>query len=241
MSLKGVKMHLPDGFINPHLASGLGFAAVGVIAFAINKVKQAVIEPAAQAALVGIGNTVKSINSKASNTLSRHGQEYLVKMGLIAALVFAAQMFNFPIAAGTSGHLIGGVLAAVLLGPWSGFLVITAVVMIQAIFYADGGLIVMGTNIINMAFIGAIVAYYIYNVLRKKIPSLLAIGIAAWSSVFLAALACSIELWLSGTYALNKVLPAMLSIHAVIGIAEALITIALVQASKAIMGWQEVK
>jgi cobalt/nickel transport system permease protein len=162
-------------------------------------------------------------------------------MGLVASLVFAAQMFNFPVAAGTSGHLIGGVLAAVLLGPWGGFLAVTAVVIIQALFYADGGLIVMGANIINMAFIGAIVAYYIYSGLNKRLPNILAIGLAAWSSVFLAALACSIELWLSGTFALNKVLPAMLSVHAVIGIAEALITIALVQISKSIMGWEEVK
>jgi cobalt/nickel transport system permease protein len=234
-------MHLPDGFISPQLSSGLGLAAIGAIAFAINKVKEAVSEPAAQAALAGIGNSVKSISGKARKTLSRFGQEYLVKMGLVASLVFAAQMFNFPIAAGTSGHLIGGVLAAVLLGPWGGFLAITAVVMIQALFYADGGLIVMGANIINMAFIGALAGYYIYSILRKKLPIMLAIGLAAWSSVVLASLACSIELWLSGTYALGQVLPAMLSVHAIIGIAEALITIALVQASKAIMGWEEIK
>ncbi len=234
-------MHLPDGFIDPRLASGLGFTAVGAIAFAINKIKQAVTEPAARAALAGVGSTVRSISSKTGKTLSRFGQEYLVKMGLVASLVFSAQMFNFPIAAGTSGHLIGGVLAAVLLGPWGGFLAITAVVAIQALFYADGGLIVMGANIINMALIGAVLGYYIYSILRKKLSVILAIGLSAWSSVFLAALACSIELWLSGTYALNQVLPAMLSVHAVIGLAEALITIALVQASKAIMGWEEVK
>ncbi|MBU0672615.1 MAG: energy-coupling factor ABC transporter permease [Candidatus Margulisbacteria bacterium] len=234
-------MHLPDGFINPNLASGFGFAAVGAIVFAINKVKQAVTEPTAQAALAGVGNTVRSISGKAGKSLSRFGQEYLVKMGLVSALVFAAQMFNFPIASGTSGHLIGGVLAAVLLGPWGGFLAITAVVMIQALFYADGGLLVLGTNIINMALIGAVFGYYTYSGLRKKLPELLAIGLAAWSSVFLAALACSIELWFSGTYAIAQVLPAMLSVHAVIGIAEALITITLVQVSKAVMGWEEVK
>lgn len=234
-------MHLPDGFVNPGLAVGLGLAAIGAIAFAINKVNEAVTELAAQAALAGVGNAVRSISHRTRKTLSRFGQEYLVKMGMVSALVFAAQMFNFPVASGTSGHLIGGVLAAVLLGPWGGFLAMTAVVMIQALFYADGGLIVMGANIINMALIGAVVSYYIYSMSRKKLPITLAIGIAAWASVFLAALACSIELWLSGTYALNQVLPAMLSVHAVIGLAEAFITIALIQISKSLMGWEEVK
>lgn len=234
-------MHLPDGFIDPRLSAGLGFAAVGAVFFAFNKVKQAVLEPVAQTALAGIGEKVSSISGKAKQTLSRFGQEYLVKMGLVTSLVFAAQMFNFPVASGTSGHLIGGVLAAVLLGPWGGFLTLTAVVAIQAIFYADGGLIVLGANIINMAFIGAFVGYYIYSFLRKITSPILAIGIAAWFSVFLAALACSIELGLSGTYSLSQVLPAMLSVHAVIGVAEALITIVLVNLSTSIMGWREVK
>jgi len=232
-------MHIPDGFIDPRLAGGMGMGAVLAIGYAINKVKQAVLEPAAQVARAGMGKAVSTISDKARKVLGRSGQDYILKMGMVASLVFAAQMFNFPISSGTSGHLIGGVLAAVLLGPWGGLLAVSAVVIIQALFYADGGLIVLGSNIINMALIGSLCGYYIYHFLKKKLPSMPAIAIAAWFSVVLAATACSFELGISGTFALSETLSAMVPVHMVIGIGEAVITIGLIQIAKAVMGWRE--
>jgi len=232
-------MHIPDGFIDPRLAGGMGLGAVAALSYAISKVNQAVLEPAAQAVRVGVGKAGSIVSDKAKKVLSRFGQEYLVKIGMVASLVFAAQMFNFPISSGTSGHLIGGVLAAVLLGPWGGLLAVSAVVIIQALFYADGGLIVMGSNIINMALIGSLCGYFIYSFLKKKLPLIISIAVAAWSSVVLAALACSLELGISGTFSFSKTLSAMVPVHMIIGIGEAIITIGLIKISKVIMGWKE--
>lgn len=232
-------MHIPDGFIDPRLAGGMGLGAVFALGYAIHKVKQAVLEPAAQTVRVGVGKAGSIVSDKAKKVLGRFGQEYILKIGMVASLVFAAQMFNFPISSGTSGHLIGGVLAAVLLGPWGGLLAVSSVVIIQALFYADGGLIVMGSNIINMALIGSLCGYYIYAWLKKKLSSMVAIAVAAWSSVVLAALACSLELGISGTFSFSKTLSAMVPVHMIIGIGEAIITIGLIKISKVVMGWKE--
>jgi cobalt/nickel transport system permease protein len=152
-------------------------------------------------------------------------------LGVTAAFIFAAQMFNFPIAGGTSGHLLGGVLAAVLVGPWAGTVVMAVVVAVQALLFQDGGLVVLGANIFNMGVIGTLGGYTVYRVLarmmggedRARLP---AAGIAAWVSVMAAALAMTIEMGISGTTPLAVALPAMLGTHAIIGIGEALITVA---------------
>jgi cobalt/nickel transport system permease protein len=161
-------------------------------------------------------------------------------MGVTAAFIFAAQMVNFPVAGGTSGHLLGGVLAAVLLGPWVGTLVMASVVAVQALVFQDGGLIVLGANIFNMGIVGTMGGFAIYAVLcrlfggeaRGRLP---AAGLAAWAAVMLGAVAMSIELAISGTIPLEVALPAMLGVHAIIGIGEALITaaaLALIRASR---------
>jgi cobalt/nickel transport system permease protein len=152
-------------------------------------------------------------------------------MGVMAAFIFAAQMFNFQVVGGTSGHLLGGVLAAVLLGPWAGTLVMTCVIAVQALIYQDGGLVVLGANIFNMGVIGTLGGYWLYRALcrllggeeRARIP---AAGIAAWVAVVVASVATALELALSGTSPLEIALPAMLSVHVLIGIGEALITMA---------------
>ena len=149
-------------------------------------------------------------------------------MGVMAAFIFAAQMVNFPIFGGTSGHLLGGVLAAVMLGPWAGTLVMACVVTVQALVFQDGGLLILGANIFNMGVIGTLGGYAVYQGLcrvlggeaRARIP---AAGVAAWVAVMAGAAAMSIELGLSGM-PIAIVLPAMLGVHAVIGIGEALIT-----------------
>lgn len=150
-------------------------------------------------------------------------------MGVMGAFIFAAQMINFPVAGGTSGHLMGGVLAAVLLGPWAGTLVMACVVAVQALVFSDGGLLVMGANIFNMGIVGTLGGFAIYRALcvvlggedRGRIP---ASAIAGWLSVMIAAACIAAELAVSGTSPAELVFPAMLAVHAFIGVGEALIT-----------------
>lgn len=148
-----------------------------------------------------------------------------VKFGAITALVFAAQMMNFPIMGGVSGHLLGGVLAAALLGVPCGVLSVALVISIQALLFGDGGIDALGANILNMAVLGAGVGGSLYAALRARWQGQLAMGIAAWAAVMLAALAVSIELALGGRVTFLEVAPAMLGVHALIGIGEALITV----------------
>ena len=154
-----------------------------------------------------------------------------LRFAAVSALIFAAQMMNFPISDGTSGHLIGGVLASALLGIPFGVLALALVVSLQAVAFADGGLTVLGANVLNMAVIGAGLGGMLRWGLLQKLPVggarvWIATGLAAWASVMLAALACSVELALDGVLPLAKVVPAMLSVHALIGVGEALITVA---------------
>src|SRR5574338_722465 len=156
------------------------------------------------------------------------GERQVPLMGIMAAFIFAAQMINFPVAGGTSGHLLGGALAAILLGPWAGMLVMTAVIAVQALLFQDGGLLVMGANILNMGLITVAIGYGLYrSVSNSNRPLKLTVaGIAAWLSVIAGALFTSLQLWLSGTSQLRVVIPAMLTVHALIGLGEALITVA---------------
>lgn len=156
------------------------------------------------------------------------GERQVPLMGVMAAFIFAAQMINFPIAGGTSGHLLGGALAAITLGPWAAMLVMASVIGVQALLFQDGGLVVMGANILNMGLLTAVIGYGLYRAVLGQPPAvrLAAAGLAAWLSVVGAALATSLQLWLSGTALLEVVLPAMLGVHALIGIGEALITVA---------------
>jgi len=148
-------------------------------------------------------------------------------MGVMAAFIFAAQMINFPVAGGTSGHLLGGALAAIVLGPWAGMLVMTAVIAVQALLFQDGGLIVMGANILNMGLITVAIGYGLYRSVSGRANSLRLgmAGFAAWMSVLAGALLTSLQLWLSGTSDLQIVIPAMLGVHALIGIGEGFITV----------------
>jgi cobalt/nickel transport system permease protein len=150
-------------------------------------------------------------------------------MGVLAAFIFAAQMMNFPVAGGTSGHLLGGALAAILLGPWAAILVMTVVIGVQALIFQDGGLAVLGANVFNMGILTAFVGYGMYRLAvivgGGRRPAVLAgTFAAAWISVMAAALATSVELALSGTSSWGVVLSAMLGVHALIGLGEALIS-----------------
>ena len=191
-------MHIPDGFLS--LIISLVFWAITII-------------------------TVGIAISKTNQSL---GEKQVPLMGIMAAFIFAAQMLNFPVAGGTSGHFLGGALAAIVLGPWAGILVMTAVIAVQGLLFQDGGLLVMGANIFNMGLLTAIIGYGLYRSVigRSKGTRLAVAGVAAWLAVLAAALLTSLELWLSGTSLLQIVLPAMLGVHVLIGIGEALITVA---------------
>jgi len=151
-------------------------------------------------------------------------------MGVLAAFIFAAQMMNFPVAGGTSGHMLGGALAAILLGPSAAIIVMTAVVGIQALVFQDGGLAVLGANVFNMGVATAVIGYIVYKSVaaagRYSRPFVLgATFAAAWISVMVAALLTSIQLVVSDTSELDVVLPAMMGVHALIGIGEGLISV----------------
>jgi cobalt/nickel transport system permease protein len=171
--------------------------------------------------------TALVIGAAISRTNKSLGEKQIPLMGVMAAFIFAAQMINFPVAGGTSGHLLGGALAAIVLGPWAGMLVLTAVVAVQALLFQDGGLIVMGANILNMGIITSAIGYGLYRSVAggSKTVKLGVAGIAAWLSVMAGALFTSVQLWLSGTSQLAVVIPAMLGVHALIGLGEALITV----------------
>ena len=191
-------LHIPDGFLS---------IVISLICWAI---------------------TALIIAVAVSRTNRALGEKQVPLMGVMAAFIFAAQMINFPVAGGTSGHLLGGALAAIVLGPWAAMLVMTAVIAVQALLFQDGGLLVMGANILNMGLLTAAIGYGIYRGVRSRSrgTKLVVAGIAAWLSVMAGALATSIQLWLSGTSNLQTVVIAMLGVHALIGFGEALITVA---------------
>ena len=172
--------------------------------------------------------TIIMVSLAVSKTNRSLGEKQVPIMGVMAAFIFAAQMLNFPIAGGTSGHFLGGALASIVLGPWAGILVMTAVVGIQALLFQDGGLLVMGANIFNMGILTAVIGYGLYRLVihQKKGIRLVVAGGGAWIATMAAALITSLQLWLSGTTRLEIVLPAMLGVHALIGLGEALITVA---------------
>ncbi|MCC5624395.1 energy-coupling factor ABC transporter permease [Nostoc sp. CHAB 5715] len=193
-------MHIPDGFVSVPVAGATGLASVAALFIALERSQQA------------------------------FGIRRAPILGLTTAFIFAAQMINFPVAGGTSGHLLGGTLAAIILGsPWAGTLCIATVLIIQAVLFADGGITALGANILNMGVVGVWVGWVLTQTLQRlfggskgRLP--LAAGIAAGVSVVVAAVACAIELALSGTAPVAIVLPAMTGVHILIGIGEGIIT-----------------
>jgi cobalt/nickel transport system permease protein len=158
------------------------------------------------------------------------GEREVPVMGVLAAAIFAGQMLNFSVTGGTSGHLMGAALATILLGPWASVLVMTSVVSVQALIFQDGGLLVLGANLFNMAVVGSFVSHFVYravlNLSRGQKWGVFAGGFAAaWISIMAAALTVALQLALSGTSPANLAFPAMGGIHALIGIGEGLITL----------------
>ncbi|MGW0947136.1 energy-coupling factor ABC transporter permease [Streptomyces sp. NPDC002623] len=194
-------MHVPDGFINAPTSAAAGVVAAGAIAVALRGARRELDERTAPLA------------------------------GLVAAFIFAVQMLNFPVAAGTSGHLLGGALAAILVGPCTAVLCVSVVLLMQGILFADGGLTALGVNITVMACVTTVVAYTVFRGLVKVLPRTRrsvtgASFAAALLSVPAAALAFTLIYWIGGTtdIPIGKVATAMVGVHVLIGIGEATIT-----------------
>jgi cobalt/nickel transport system permease protein len=193
-------MHIPDGFLSTGVSIIMWITIIPVIAYALRRV---------------------------STDLDERKTPL---MGVLAAAIFAGQMLNFAVAGGTSGHLMGAAIATILLGPWAAMLVMTVVVSVQALIFQDGGLLVLGANIFNMAIIGVAVSYAVYQTVQRlargqKWGIFVGGFVAAWLSIVIAALAAALELAFSGTSPANIAIPAMGGIHALIGIGEGLITV----------------
>ncbi len=162
-------------------------------------------------------------------------------LGLFAAGIFAAQMVNFPIIGGVSGHLLGATLVAIILGPpHASVIVMTSVLLIQTLLFGDGGITAIGANILNMGLVGAFVGYGIYSRFRGGINETLATSLAAWFSVVLGAALASVEIGLSHSLPFLRVLALMVGYHSIIGIGEAVLTVLIVHAVRAKLPSMEV-
>jgi cobalt/nickel transport system permease protein len=192
-------MHIPDGFLSVLVSLVFWVISVVMVGVALRKTNQTL------------------------------GERQVPLMGVLAAAIFAGQMLNFSVTGGTSGHLLGAAIATILMGPWPAVLVMTAVVSVQALLFQDGGILALGANIFNMAVVGVFVSYAVYRLLARLLKGqswgVFASGfVAAWSSIFIAALSCALQLALSGASPANIAVPAMAAIHALIGVGEGLIT-----------------
>lgn len=200
-------MHAPDGFLEPAVAAVTAVISVVILA----------------------------VSLRAART--ELGDRQVPLAGITAAFVFAAQMFNFPVASGTSGHLLGGALAAILLGPHVGTIVVSVVVVVQALLFADGGISALGYNVLNMAIVPAFGGWALYRLIRRVLPAtssgvIAATGLAAAASVVLSSMAFSIE-WLFGASApvpFDTVFTAMVGVHVLIGIGEGVLSALMVSA-----------
>ncbi|MFD3521962.1 energy-coupling factor ABC transporter permease [Streptomyces sp. NPDC058653] len=204
-------MHVPDGMINLPVSAAAGVVAAGAVAVSLRGARRE----------LGTGPLAEG-----------HGAERTAPLaGLVAAFVFAVQMLNFPVAAGTSGHLLGGALAAILVGPFTGVLCIAVVLLMQGILFADGGLTALGVNITVMGVVTVIVSYTVFRGLLRVLPrgrsSVTGSAfVAALVSVPAAAAAFTLLYAIGGTthIPIGKVLTAMVGVHVLIGIGEAAIT-----------------
>lgn len=196
-------MHIPDGFLDPKTWGVAYGVSGGTVGYALYKMKDSLDE------------------------------KKIPLLGITAAFIFAAQMLNFPVAGGTSGHYVGALLACVLLGPWEGLLTMTVVLLVQCFFFADGGLTALGANVFNMGIVAGLISYYLMILVRRplsrwlndKTALLASTAVFSWLGVVLASAACAIELAISGTVPLHITLSAMVGVHSIIGIGEALITV----------------
>ncbi|MEM3640814.1 MAG: energy-coupling factor ABC transporter permease [Candidatus Bathyarchaeia archaeon] len=194
-------MHIPDGFLSPEIAAFMWIISMVFLTWAWRKAK------------------------------STYTQSFAPLLAVSSAFVFVAQMLNFPIVYGTSGHLVGGTFLSIVLGPYAAILSMTIVLLMQAFFFADGGIFALGANIFNMAVIGGLSFFLVKLIsgnLKKGKRFYLSVFAASWLSVVLGALACGLEIGFSPTFSeaggVTVTVPAMLFWHVLIGLGEAAIT-----------------
>ncbi len=170
-------------------------------------------------ALVFLGLAVRWARSELN-------EDKIPLIAVLAAGIFALQSFNLPVSMGTSGHLVGGALAAIVLGsPFAAIFILTLVLIIQGFIFGDGGITVMGANILNMGVIGGFVGYYSFQGLLKVIKNpYISSAAAAWLACLIPALACAVEMAIAGTFPLVPGLVAMGIYHAIIGVIEGVVT-----------------
>lgn len=190
-------MHIPDGFLTPPVWAALDAGAIPAVGYFLRR------------------------------TQENFEQSRIPLLGVLGAFVFAAQMINFPIWAGTSGHLVGGTLLALTLGPSAAVVVMTAILVVQALVFQDGGLLALGANVINMAVIGVWAGYLPAKWLGRRAGARRAAAfLGGWMSLMAGALFASTELWISQVAPAQALFASMLGIHAVTGLAEGAITAA---------------
>jgi cobalt/nickel transport system permease protein len=167
-------------------------------------------------------------------------------MAVLAAGIFAIMSLNIPVPWGTSGHMVGGALVAIIFcAPEAAVIIFTLVLLVQMLFFGDGGITALGANVLNMGIIGGVVGLYSFKALRKPIGKVPAIFIAAWLSIFLAAEMVAVELWLAGTFPLGAGLLLMGLYHAVIGVIEGILTVVVILALEKtrpdLLAWNRIK
>lgn len=206
-------MHVPDGFIDAPTSAITGVVAAGALAVSLRGARR------------------EQGGTSPASGVELGGERTAPLAGLVAAFIFAVQMLNFPVAAGTSGHLLGGALAAVLVGPYTAVLCVSVVLLMQGVLFADGGLTALGVNITDMAIVTTVVSYAVFRALlavlpRKRRSVTVASFVAALVSVPAAAVAFTLIYAVGGTtdIAVGKVATAMIGVHVLIGIGEAVIT-----------------
>ena len=193
-------MHIPDGLMEPLILALGWIVSLIVLAIALRIVNRRIEE------------------------------KQIPLMAVLAAGIFVAQMINFPIGGGTTGHLVGAALAAILLGPYAGLIVISTILIIQCLIFGDGGITALGLNIMNMGIIGCFLGWHVFRMLQGWNRGV-AIFIASWAAVFVGAVVCAAELALSyslsnGAFGIHAqvAVPSMLAYHVVIGIGEGMVT-----------------
>ena len=191
-------MHIPDGFIDGRTAATTAVLSAAGVGLALRQARKRL--PARRVPL----------------------------LGLAAAFLFAAQMINFPVAGGTSGHLMGGVLVAALLGPSAAVVVLTTVLIVQCFLFADGGVLALGANVFNMGIVAVTAGYAIYRFVCRLLPGaqgqVAALAFGSWCSTLLAAICCAGELAWSGMVHWTIAFTAMVTAHMIIGLGEGLIS-----------------
>lgn len=191
-------MHIPDGVLSPMTCVSSAVVSTAAIGYALHRVRREM------------------------------NQRSVTRVGVLAACIFAAQMLNFPVSGGMSGHVLGGVLACVLLGPWAGTVAMSVVIFVQCLLFQDGGVTALGANLLNMAVLPCIGGHALYRAICDRVGGrrgvVVGAAVAAWCSVLAAAALASVQISLGGSISVIAALNAMLLTHSVIGIGESLIT-----------------